>query len=101
VSYRPHPDGVFDYEMNVYMTGTGQLLSGIHPLEACGERDYCVIHRPSPHAMRGMRTHFRDDRGFMERICAHGVGHPDPDDPFADPVHGCDGCCGGHIPVPG
>jgi hypothetical protein len=30
----------------------------------------------------------------MERICPHGVGHPDPDDVFAtDTVHGCDGCC--------
>jgi hypothetical protein len=33
----------------------------------------------------------------MERICPHGIGHPDPDDPaFKNPiegVHGCDGCC--------
>lgn len=31
----------------------------------------------------------------MERICPHGVGHPDPDCMYAkrDTVHGCDGCC--------
>jgi hypothetical protein len=37
---------------------------------------------------------YRDDIGITERICPHGVGHPDPDDIFAqDHVHGCDGCC--------
>jgi hypothetical protein len=41
----------------------------------------------------------------MERVCEHGVGHPDPDhvshirrvkgDDYAnvDAIHGCDGCC--------
>jgi hypothetical protein len=34
----------------------------------------------------------------MERICPHGVGHPDPDHVFytkrmTDTIHGCDGCC--------
>lgn len=45
---------------------------------------------------------WRDDTKVMERICAHGVGHPDPDArAFAERqgdawfgVHGCDGCCG-------
>lgn len=45
----------------------------------------------------------------MERICPHGIGHPDPDDiafkrnrprfgedmAKADSIHGCDGCCQG------
>ena len=42
------------------------------------------------------RTHWREDRFIMERICEHGVGHPDPDDKRVregDGVHGCDGCC--------
>jgi hypothetical protein len=37
----------------------------------------------------------------MERICEHGIGHPDPDDrrirtgeDMGD--HGCDGCCTPH-----
>lgn len=41
----------------------------------------------------------------MERICPHGVGHPDPDHiafvervagkdvASVEAVHGCDGCC--------
>lgn len=52
--------------------------------------------------MRAFPTHWRADRGLMERICPHGVGHPDPDDlawqeehrpQAAAGVHGCDGCC--------
>jgi hypothetical protein len=44
----------------------------------------------------------------MERMCPHGVGHPDPDDPklmnlnstehnssYFEYIHGCDGCCAG------
>lgn len=52
--------------------------------------------------MRDFPTHFREDRQIMERICPHGIGHPDPDDAAFrasrgddDTVHGCDGCCYG------
>lgn len=49
--------------------------------------------------------HWRADRLLMERICKHGVGHPDPDDiaykriqhgdsvAESESIHGCDGCC--------
>lgn len=60
----------------------------------------CTLHNRSDHAMRSFPQHWRGDRGLMERICPHGVGHPDPDDfkVWTDPdgveaVHGCDGCC--------
>lgn len=52
--------------------------------------------------MREWPTNFRADRfGLIERICSHGIGHPDPDSAafieqsgHDDPsVHGCDGCC--------
>ena len=41
---------------------------------------------------------WRPDRGIWERVCEHGIGHPDPDDPRIlsgedRGVHGCDGCC--------
>ena len=51
--------------------------------------------------MRTWRLHWRGDRGIFERICQHGVGHPDPDQ-FEfwrvtgqewQGVHGCDMCC--------
>lgn len=57
-------------------------------------------------------AHWRFDSGLMERICTHGIGHPDPDHMAhlqrlvsgriatqeyvdAEAVHGCDGCCRG------
>jgi hypothetical protein len=43
--------------------------------------------------MKDWPQHYRYDRGMTERICPHGVGHPDPDDRTANGVHGCDGCC--------
>lgn len=57
--------------------------------------EYCSIHNHSDHHMKEWPQNWRSDRGIMERICEHGVGHPDPDDPCegVDRVHGCDGCC--------
>jgi hypothetical protein len=55
--------------------------------------------------MREWQRLWRYDRGLMERICPHGVGHPDPDHldhvrrlrgdkaAVTESVHGCDGCC--------
>lgn len=93
--------------MENYTTGTGQKLL-VHTLADCtGEN--CVIHNPSDHPMKGFPTHWRSDRALMERICPHGIGHPDPDDiafkrgvkgdDFArsESVHGCDGCCCGGL----
>lgn len=63
-----------------------------HPPEACAGTA-CCVHNRSDHHMRGWAQHYLVDRGLIERICPHGVGHPDPDDLRADAVHGCDGCC--------
>lgn len=77
------------------------------PTHAENERckDGCCIHAPSAHSMRGWPQSWRADRLLMERICEHGVGHPDPDDisfkrvqhgdsvADAEAEHGCDGCC--------
>lgn len=87
---------------NEYVTGTGQTLVNVHDeSEDCREHG-CSIHNPSPEAEAIGPTHYRTDRRMMERICKHGVGHPDPDAMRwaertfgeADDVHGCDGCCG-------
>ncbi len=87
---------------NDFRTGTGEVLHNVHAAPQCAGRP-CVIHRPSAHGMRDFPTHWRSDRGIMERICPHGVGHPDPDDQaylrrvqgdkYDGGVHGCDGCC--------
>lgn len=89
--------------MEKYTSGTGQKLT-VHSKNNCKGED-CVIHNPSYHHMNGWPTNWRDDIGLMERVCSHGVGHPDPDDiaftmllggPLArldKSIHGCDGCC--------
>lgn len=61
----------------------------------------CVIHNRTPHHMQYWLLRWRSDRGIFERICAHGIGHPDPDqypywrstEQVWQGVHGCDGCC--------
>lgn len=94
--------------LETYKTGTGQNLR-VHAAADC-KGEHCVIHKPSSHVMRGFPTHWRGDRDLMERICPHGIGHPDPDDiafkralmgdKYADceAIHGCDGCCAEHKP---
>lgn len=84
--------------MGEFTTGTGQRLTNVHDKSEC--KGNCPIHNPSDHHMKEWPLHWRDDRGFFERICEHGVGHPDPDDVVYHlsrsndiSVHGCDGCC--------
>lgn len=91
--------------MELYVTGVGQRI-WTHDSDDCVGHA-CVIHSPSPHHMRGWATNYRRDAGYTERMCHHGVGHPDPDDmAFLTSVyekkgkdhnhlgiHGCDGCC--------
>ena len=76
-----------------YTTGTNQVI-WVHELGQC-KVGPCPIHNPSNHCMSTFPTHWREDRKIMERICPHGIGHPDPDCMYAkrDSVHGCDGCC--------
>ena len=93
-----HPDGYWITQdghgnpLNLWITGTNQVITGIHKPSQCAG-DECVIHNPSTHHLRHMPTHYRQDTGITERICEHGTGHPDPDDPTTDVVHGCCGCC--------
>jgi hypothetical protein len=81
-------------------------LDTIHtPYQCSGEP--CCIHDPSEHTMRTWPMNLRET-GLIERICPHGIGHPDPDSAAwmeratgqidAWGVHGCDGCC--HQPEP-
>lgn len=91
------------------------LVVSNHSAAICaGSR--CCIHNPSEHHMREWSMAYRTDRALRcpthlvhglvltERICPHGVGHPDPDslsylkehDPEgwgAWGIHGCDLCC--------
>lgn len=72
---------------------SGVVLGQVHAATECEWRG-CCIHHPSDHHMKDWPLNWRDDRRMMERICPHGVGHPDPDGISASgSVHGCDGCC--------
>lgn len=85
--------------MEQYKDGTGQVV-WVHDKTTC-KGPSCCIHNPSQHHMRDWPTLWREDRYLMERVCQHGVGHPDPDHLAYLPasvariegVHGCDGCC--------
>lgn len=63
----------------------------------------CPFHGPSLHPMIEEPMQLRET-GLIERVCRHGVGHPDPDSaawmdrryghkPGTWSTHGCDGCC--------
>lgn len=87
--------GVF--EQSVWpLEHSQEALTNVHDRSLCAG-EFCTIHNRSDHHMREWPQHWRSDRGIMERICPHGVGHPDPDSPFprvsVDWTHGCDGCC--------
>lgn len=85
-------------ETEVHEIGNGSLRT--HAKAAC-DGEFCCIHNPSKHPLSDGLLWWRSDRGLMERICVHGIGHPDPDDlafkrrtgRYADGAHGCDGCC--------
>lgn len=64
---------------------------------------FCPFHRPSLHPMIEEPMYLRET-GLIERMCRHGVGHPDPDsadfqdrrrghEPGTWNTHGCDGYC--------
>jgi hypothetical protein len=91
---------------NKFTTGTGQKLVALHSDRDCVRP--CPFHGPSNHHMVAWPMHMRTDAfayGLIERLCAHGIGHPDPDSikylneyghdgaKGSWGVHGCDGCC--------
>jgi len=68
-----------------------------HDADQC-HGQVCSLHARTRHHMRSWRQDWRGDIYRMERVCEHGVGHPDPDDYTIfykgdSGIHGCDGCC--------
>ena len=75
------------------LENSDEVIYNAHDPKFC-EGSPCVIHNLTDHHMRSWQQHYREDNRLMERICTHGVGHPDPDLPDqGDKVHRCDGCC--------
>lgn len=84
--------------------GDGLNLVNVHSTSACDGRG-CGIHdHPSDHPLKDAAMNWRIDRQILERICDHGIGHPDHDSAKYlesigkgyENVHGCDGCCSGN-----
>jgi hypothetical protein len=74
------------------------VIFNVHSDQDCiGE--FCGIHHPSDHHMTEWNQLFTISGLF--RICAHDIGHPDPDSPYRQQIHvnrgeqfvDCDGCC--------
>lgn len=96
------PDGTIAFESP---DGTFNL-TGVHPeMVECYARG-CVVHFPTATDPANAATppwtyYWREDRAVMERLCPHGLGHPDYDAAAYERrvgrgynnVHGCDGCC--------
>lgn len=90
------------WDPEAFVAQLGVVRSSVHGKASCSG-DHCVIHRPSNHHMRSWVAYWRADIGTVERICPHGLGHPDPDSAshlrrlrgvgVHSGVHGCDGCC--------
>lgn len=79
-------------------------LDRVHDPALCADRG-CAIHdHPSDFYLNTAPMNWREDRGILERICEHGVGHPDLDaakylksiGQGYQNIHGCchEGCCG-------
>lgn len=95
MDYHDQRDGYFLPEGYVMRT---------HPQSRCAG-DICSVHNPSDHPLKDAPRNWRSDRGLMERICPHGIGHSDPDhvdfirrtrgddEAYSHSIHGCDGCC--------
>lgn len=81
----------------------GTLVHKVHAETQCAG-EVCVMHSPTEHHMATWPILWRVDRQIVERMCEHGVGHPDPDQwtywqrthRMYEQVHGCCGCCQEH-----
>ena len=95
------PTVAVDPELETFNDDFGHNLVNVHKEKFC--IGSCAIHNPSEHKMVNWPLLWRTDAGFFERMCPHGIGHPDPDDLATRKkltkdneylgVHGCDGCC--------
>lgn len=94
----------------LFVDGNGKHVEVHERTDDCVQNG-CCIHNPSSHPLTGAPLVWRTAGMFdikpshMERICEHGVGHPDPDSlryllrtgneslAMTLGIHGCDGCC--------
>ena len=78
-------------------------LAYVHSPDDCEGRGCAIHNHPSEHPLNKAPLYWRADRGILERICEHNVGHPDFDSAKYlesigkgyENVHGCcaQRCC--------
>lgn len=84
------------YEVFEFVNGRGF----VHRAEQCDRDVTCAVHNPFNHGTRALPMLLRETT-LIERVCPHGIGHPDPDSVAYFTrngqeymgIHGCDGCC--------
>lgn len=92
------------YYTDVSDSPKGQKITTFssHGPSSCVGDHPCAIHNTaSDHPLSEAPLYWRSDIGLLERICGHGVGHPDFDSTkWLESVgedskssHACDGCC--------
>lgn len=78
-------------------------MRNVHNPDLCSDRGCAIHNHPSKHDLSEAPLNWRGDRSILERICKHGIGHPDLDaakflrsiGQEYQNIHGCDGCCVG------
>jgi len=81
--------------------GRSGELRNVHSPANCEGRGCAVHDHPSDHSLKAAPMSWHMDRNILERLCTHGVGHPDHDSAIYlasigqdyENVHDCDGCC--------
>lgn len=76
-------------------------MINVHNPNACAGRGCAIHNHPSDHPLKDAPMIWKNARGILERLCQHGVGHPDYDSALyltsigaeAQNIHACDGCC--------
>lgn len=90
---------------DTYTDSTGAEIRTHHEDKCSGQ--YCSIHNPSKHLLWEAPTVWDNENKMMNRVCTHGVSHPDYDDvtynvgilgkdEASHVEHECDGCCGNY-----
>ena len=89
---------LYQYKKTGYWT---KGMRNIHDPKLCADRGCGIHNHPSEHPLNEAPLNWREDRNILERLCRHGVGHPDYDSAKYlesvgqgyENIHGCDGCC--------
>lgn len=90
-----------DPETGWWVRSGRYMLGNTHDPTDCMARACAIHNHPSDHPLKDAPLFWRADRGILERICEHGVGHPDRDSAEYltsigkdyENIHGCCGCC--------